>query len=429
MATVIFTFISLLLLAAHALRAGGGVTALFWLGAAALAASPLPWKHLALAGLFGFGAWLWSDVTLALIEQRLAFGLPWMRLAAILAMVTLLCLAATLTNLARARRRTSAAEVVPAVVFLLTIAGLAAAREMSPLDIILADRFLPGAGWPVIMLLGLYGAWISGKLLDGRSWAKWRKMLWTLFSLVFFLQLLLGLAGLERFLMTGSLHLPVPALIAAGPLYRGEGFFMLVLFAVTAVLVGPAWCSYLCYFGAWDNVAAGTRTRPARLARKIKAIRWIICILVLAAAFVLGRSGLEPLPAVVLAALFGAAGIGVMLLYSRREGLMLHCAAFCPIGLIANLLGKIHPGRIAISPDCSRCNACSRFCRYGALSPDDLALGRPGLGCSLCGDCLTGCPHGHLHYRFPGLSGPTARSGFIIVVTVLHTVFLGVARM
>ena len=429
MATVIPTGISLLLLAAHALRLGSIGAALFWLIAAVLAASPAAWKNLALAGLLGVGAWLWADIALPLVEQRMAFGLPWMRQAALPVIGTLLCLLALLMNLARARRRTSAAEVAPAAVFLLTIAGLGIARQMTPMDIILADRFLPGAGWPVIILLGLYGAWISGKLLDGRSSARWRRMLWTLFSLVFFFQLFLGLAGFERFLMTGNLHLPIPALIVAGPLYRGEGFFMIILFAVTVLLVGPAWCSYLCYFGAWDNAAANVQRRPARLPRLAKTARWIICVLVVAAAAILGRSGLEPLPVIALAASFGVAGIAVMLLYSRRKGVMLHCAAFCPIGLIANIFGKIHPGRIAISPECSKCNACARFCRYGALSPDDLALGRPGLSCSLCGDCLPGCPQGHLHYRFPGLSGAAARSGFIIAVTVLHAIFLGVARI
>ncbi len=85
------------------------------------------------------------------------------------------------------------------------------------------------------------------------------------FSMVFFAQLLLGLAGIEKLLMTGKLHLPVPALIIAGPLFRGEGVFMLILFAATVLLVGPAWCSYLCYIGAWDNYAATAQKRPGRL--------------------------------------------------------------------------------------------------------------------------------------------------------------------
>ncbi|HDJ22855.1 MAG TPA: 4Fe-4S binding protein [Candidatus Aminicenantes bacterium] len=63
------------------------------------------------------------------------------------------------------------------------------------------------------------------------------------------------------FLMTGKLHLPVPALILAGPIYRGTLSFMLILFLVTIVLVGPAWCSHLCYVGAWDDIACRRKRR------------------------------------------------------------------------------------------------------------------------------------------------------------------------
>lgn len=94
---------------------------------------------------------------------------------------------------------------------------------------------------------------------------------WLMFSGVFFAQLVLGLLGAERFLMTGNLHLPVPAVILAGPLCRGEGFFMLILFLCTVLIVDPAWCGWLCYIGAWDNVAASAR-RP-RKARHHAAVR------------------------------------------------------------------------------------------------------------------------------------------------------------
>ena len=47
--------------------------------------------------------------------------------------------------------------------------------------------------------------------------------MWLIFSIIFFTQLILGVAGVDKLLMTGKLHLPVPALIAAGPLYRAGG--------------------------------------------------------------------------------------------------------------------------------------------------------------------------------------------------------------
>ena len=73
----------------------------------------------------------------------------------------------------------------------------------------------------------------------------------------FFGQLALGIFADPIFLMTGKLHLPIPAVILAGPLYRFEGLFMPILFISTLLLSGPAWCSQLCYFGAFDAWSAG----------------------------------------------------------------------------------------------------------------------------------------------------------------------------
>jgi hypothetical protein len=85
------TVISLLLLGAHALRAGdiGGVC--FWLLGIGLAVSPWSWTHSALAGLLGFGALIWAGIAVELTHQRLALDLPWLRLAIILGLVTLVC--------------------------------------------------------------------------------------------------------------------------------------------------------------------------------------------------------------------------------------------------------------------------------------------------------------------------------------------------
>lgn len=108
---------------------------------------------------------------------------------------------------------------------------------------------------------------------------------------------------------------------------------------------------------------------------------------------------------------------------------MVHCTVYCPIGLVNNLIGKALPWRVRIGSGCTHCGACSSACRYNALTVTDLEKGRPGLSCSLCGDCLPRCPHGHLGYRFPGLPRERARQVFVTLVASLHAVFLAVARI
>ena len=127
---------------------------------------------------------------------------------------------------------------------------------------------------------------------------------------------------------------------------------------------------------------------------------------------------------------FGLCGLGVMLFVSRRMGVMAHCTAFCPIGLVGNVLGRLSPWRVRIdTATCTGCGGCARACRYSALSPEEIIAGGPGLPCTLCGDCIGACPHDSMGYRFPGLSRARSRAVFVALAGGLMAVFLGVARI
>ena len=419
--------------AAHFLRFGTLWDALPALIPAAAAFFPrlLPRPALVLAALGG--AFLWAAQGVELASWRMNFGLPWMRLALILGGVCLAHLVAATLLAGRTGQKIFGpivgADMVKTATALFVGAVLLLASDKTPFPLLLGERFLPGSGIFWICLFALYGACVSGWLLKDRR-GEVRGRIWTLFSAAFFGQLLLGLAGWGNFLMTGKLHLPVPALILAGPLFRGEGFFMPILLGVSLLLVGPAWCSHLCYIGAWDDrLARLAPSRPSPLptwAPRLRAALLLATILV-----PLGLRLLEvPWPlALGLAAIFGIGGVGVMALVSRKSGTMVHCTAYCPIGLVNNLIGRVLPWRVRIGSGCTQCGLCSRACRYDALTPLDLKKGRPGLTCSLCGDCLPRCPHGHLGYSFPGLGRERARQVFVILVAGLHAVFLAVARI
>lgn len=126
-------------------------------------------------------------------------------------------------------------------------------------QVFLTERFLPGWAPLHILLAGFWASWVASRLGDRDAAPRTRLFIWCLFSVAFFVQLALGLAGYGLFLMTGNLHLPVPGMILAAPLYRGGGLFMPILFGVSVLLAGAAWCSHLCYFGVWDSVAASGR--------------------------------------------------------------------------------------------------------------------------------------------------------------------------
>ena len=319
-----------------------------------------------------------------------------------------------------------------AAIFILAVMGLAVARFKVPFPILLEDRYFPGWGWLEIAMLGFYAQWIGGLMLTPRGHRKYRPRIWGFFSAIFFLQLILGLLGMKYMLMTGTLHLPVPALIVAGPVFRGGGFFMLILFSVTLLLVGPAWCSHLCYIGAWDDAMSRLGKRPApnaTLGRLSIMGRATTMILAVGVALLLRSMGLPGTTAILFAVGFGLVGIGIMVFVSRKAGMMVHCTAFCPMGLAANIFGKISPWRIRVGADCTKCGACFTRCRYNALDESRLELGKPAISCTMCGDCVSACVHQQIGYHFPGLSSDNARKLFIIIVVSLHAIFLGVARI
>jgi len=317
----------------------------------------------------------------------------------------------------------------PIAAALLAFALIALATRLAPRPMLIADRFWPGTGWLEAGLIAVYAGFVMRAMRTPEGARKTRPRIWRLFTVVFFGQLLLGLLGFERFLMSGQLHLPVPALIVAGPIYRGGGYFMVALFLSTIVLVGPAWCSHLCYIGAWDDTASRARKTPQPLPKWRPKARLAILIAVVAAALALRVGGASPATAAWVGAGFGLIGVGIMLTASRRTGAMAHCTTWCPVGLAANILGKLNPFRLRIGEGCTECRVCTRACRYEALTLDDIRRRMPGLSCTLCGDCLASCRHRQLHYRFPGLSPDAARTLFLVLVVGLHAAFLALARI
>ncbi len=429
--------LSYLLMAAHFLRGGHPLVAYLLVGAPLLLLIKKKWvMRVVQLGLL-YGVYVWADTAILLVRIRAAHGMPATRLGIILGSVALFTLlGAAILQLKRIRRRyeSDTQNVTPPLAAFLTTFALLAIVHVKPnLILLMAERFSPGAGWVEIVLLSLYAGWITGLFMNpalkAQKKSKLRAIIWTGFSMVFFLQLLMGLAGLEGLLMTGKLHLPVPAMIMAGPIYRGAGFFMPILFLIAMVLTGPAWCSFLCYIGSWDNLTARRQKKPGTLPKSKTWIRWALLGLVAVSALILRLLGVNGTVATGLGALFGLMGVGIMLFVSRKNGVMTHCVTYCPMGLAANLLGKISPFRVRISNSCTDCGACTSACRYDALAETDIAKRKPGFTCTLCGDCTHTCPHASIDYRFFTLSPKAARALFYVMVVSFHAVCLGVARI
>jgi polyferredoxin len=317
---------------------------------------------------------------------------------------------------------------LPIIVFTLTFILLAFVQAKVERPMILAERFIDGAGWVEIIFISLYGAFVIYKMQDPVNVPKWRKMTWTIFSVIFFTQLLIGLSGFDNFLMTGKLHLPIPMMIIGGPVYREQLSVMTVLFLSTVILTGPAWCSHLCYFGAFDSLASGGKTTKNVLKHKA-AIKSTILILVITMALILRWLNISILISTLIATAFGLTGIAIMIFFSLKRKKMIHCVMYCPVGTVVNIFKHVNPFRMYIDKSCTLCMQCTKYCKYDALNLTDIKNSKPSISCTLCGDCLAACHHDSIKYKFFNMKSENARNLYLILTITLHAACIALARI
>ena len=318
---------------------------------------------------------------------------------------------------------------LPVSVFLFVALILSIVQISLISPIILLERFIPGGGWVEILIIGLYGGFIAYKIQDENQSARWRRISWTIFSIFFFSQLILGLMGFEKFLMTGELHLPIPMMIMAGPVYRSELSIMTFLFLSTLILTGPAWCSHLCYFGVMDNLSAlKKRTERGRIRNRM-ALKFTFLLIIIAVTLLLRWFHVSLLISTILAVFFGVAGIIIIIFVSRKKGKMIHCLTWCPIGTIVNYGKFVNPFRMYIDTSCTLCMKCTSYCKYDALNPEDIKSGKPGITCTYCGDCLSACHVNSIKYKFLKMESENARKLYLFLTVSFHALFLALGRI
>ena len=305
---------------------------------------------------------IWGVTLYRYVDSRISNNLPYVRLILILGAV--ISFSITSSFLLQKKIKSNTVTYNSSIIsFALTFIILFIAHHKSPFSVLLGHRIFGDFGLAQIFIHSFYSAFLVRLFLTTKNKNKIRLWIWTFFSIFFFSQFLLGISGIDLFLQTGKLHYPVPAMIVAGPLFRGSGHFMLLLLFSTILLVGPAWCSHLCYIGAFDNLMS---KRKSKLNFNFNKFRYITLLLVIIIPLLLRKISSQYILHIVVCTFMT---ISILFFYfSRKSGQMIHCSYFCPIGLVTNIFGKLNPFRLVILDSCTKCMRCIDVCKYGALT-------------------------------------------------------------
>lgn len=205
----------------------------------------------------------------------------------------------------------------------------------------------------------------------------------------------------------------------------------LVLVAGT-LLLGRAWCGWLCPLGTALDLAGGPHPRNGRLKSSLQTPRFLILFALLAAALLANQSLLILDPNTLLTRALGTLlmsgqwGLSVWQAWSHdqalpvapqpylpgllalallaavlalnRFGHRFWCRVLCPLGALLGLMARVGWLRRRVDQGCSACRLCARECPMATPDPECAFASDPA-GCIVCLTCQTRCPEGVVTFQ------------------------------
>lgn len=220
----------------------------------------------------------------------------------------------------------------------------------------------------------------------------------------------------------------IPAALKQTIIFPGslsEGFasigMMLVIWLTASLTLGRGWCSWVCFYGGWDDGCSRLRSKPV-----LKSInrRWtyvpvaLLLTMVLLAAATLSPTYCDwlcPFKAVseyaevtsfkifVQTVIFVSLFVGLVIVLPILTKKRTQCALLCPMGAFQGWTNHLNLHRIEIDRErCVKCGLCVKACPTLSLTLESVAQGRALTTCTKCGRCIDACPKRAIHFHVKG---------------------------
>lgn len=233
-------------------------------------------------------------------------------------------------------------------------------------------------------------------------------------------------------------HMVIPMILVPGALtgtiiFPGSlltGFasigMMVVIWLGSSLVLGRGFCSWMCFYGGYDEGASRLARKPIVkwFANKHFDRRWIyfpfalLLAIVLISALTLSPTYCEwlcPFKAVteygaitsiitlVQTVIFITLFAGLVLVLPFLSKRRVQCGLFCPFGAMQSLTNKVNVFDVRIDTvKCSGCQKCVSACPTFSLDENSLKTGQTLITCTKCGKCVDTCTKGAINYHIKG---------------------------
>ena len=198
---------------------------------------------------------------------------------------------------------------------------------------------------------------------------------------------------------------------------------MFLIWLVCTLTVGRGWCSWICFYGGWEEGFSHVAKKPRiKLLPKNKELRefhfgffffiilaslcelaCIYCQWFCPFKLVTEFSPVHSIPTLIATIIFVGLFIGLVIVLPILTKKRTQCSTLCPFGAFASLTDRFSIFQMKIDTEkCSGCMKCASTCPFSAIDIKTIQekKGHPELTCAKCGECVSVCPNKAISYDF-----------------------------
>ena len=198
---------------------------------------------------------------------------------------------------------------------------------------------------------------------------------------------------------------------------------MILIWLVCTLTVGRGWCSWICFYGGWEEGFSHVAKKPRiKLLPKNKELRefhfGFMFFIILASLcelaciycewfcpfkLVTEFSSVNSIPSLIATIMFVGLFIGLVVVLPILTKKRTQCSSLCPFGAFASLTDRFSIFQMKIDTDkCSGCMKCASTCPFSAIDIKTIQekKGHPEITCAKCGECVSVCPNKAISYEF-----------------------------